>query len=357
MKQTGHAAHSSCCGHGDCGEDQNLTAPTLVEVVRGGLVEARHRGHAVIVTSHGRALAAWGDPGHVIYPRSAIKPLQALPLVESGALDAFGLGADFLALACASHEAQAHHLTLIAAWLSRLGLGPEDLECGAHAPLDPDAAAALARDAGQPNSTHNNCSGKHLGMLTTARHRGEPTRNYIRFEHPVQQRVMGALEHMVGVNLGAAARGVDGCGVPTFAMPLASLALGVARLADGEALPPARAQAAARVTAAWLRYPELIGGDQAPDTRLMRACAGQVAIKRGAEGVMVALDPERRVAAAIKIEDGAARGRDALMAALLLRPEFGTAFAPATRAALATLAQPVALNCAGREIGLIRSRI
>ncbi|WP_051341189.1 asparaginase [Azospirillum halopraeferens] len=291
--------------------------PILVEVTRGGMVESRHRGHACVVDAGGRVLARWGETMAPVYPRSAVKALQAIPLVESGAFDAFGLGSEELALACASHNGEAVHTDLVARWLARIGCTPDDLECGAHLPYDEETTHALLRAGAPPTALHNNCSGKHAGMLTTARHRGEAPAGYVRYDHPVQQRILGVLEQMTAQDLTGAPWGVDGCSIPTLAVPLGGLAFAMARIADPSDLPERRAAAVERIRAAWAAHPYLIAGRNTFDTRMMETARGRVLVKAGAEGVGCAVLVEQGVGIALKIEDGAARARDVAMAALI----------------------------------------
>ncbi len=192
-------------------------APVLVELVRGDLVESRHRGAFAVVDAAGKMVASAGDIERPVYARSAVKPLQALPLVESGAADRFGLGVEELALACASHAGTPLHVAKVASFLARAGLAAADLECGGHLPTDLASAQALIRAGEAPSPLHNNCSGKHAGFLATARHLGEAIRGYIEFDHPVQQRVLAAMGGMTGLDLTRAPRGRDGCGIPTIA--------------------------------------------------------------------------------------------------------------------------------------------
>ncbi|MCH7551726.1 MAG: asparaginase [Proteobacteria bacterium] len=192
--------------------------PLTVEVTRGGMVESRHRGAAVVIDAKGKAVHAWGEIERTVYPRSAIKPLQALALVETGAAEAFAVTDAELALASASHVGQPQHTEAILAWLERIGLGADDLECGAHEPLDPETAKARARAGESPGAADNNCSGKHVGMLTTAIHLGEETAGYTRPGHPVQQRLRAILTDMGGADLSQAdlnGADLDGANVET----------------------------------------------------------------------------------------------------------------------------------------------
>jgi L-asparaginase II len=356
----------SCCGHDHShgqGHDHHDAAPeghaelgaaetpVLVEVTRGGMVESRHRGIAAIVDADGHVVAHWGDFEKPVFARSAIKSLQAIPLVESGAADAFGVTDEELALACSSHNGESRHTTLVSAWLDRIGCTPADLECGTHLPYDEATAHALIRAGEAPNTVHNNCSGKHTGMLATARHKGEPTAGYIRFDHPVQQRIMGVLEQMTAQDLSNAPWGVDGCGIPTIAIPLGSLALSMARLADPQDLPDRRAEAITRIRQAWGKHPYLIGGRGTFDTRMMEAIDGQALIKIGAEGVMCAVLPELGLGIALKIEDGASRAAGIAMAALLRHCKVLT---ETRRDELADLTHPAITNRVGLSVGEIR---
>ncbi|HYD32108.1 MAG TPA: asparaginase [Azospirillaceae bacterium] len=345
--------HGACCGgQGHAELPASPDSPVLVEVTRGGAVESRHRGHAAIVDADGRVVAHWGGLEEPVFPRSAIKPLQAIPLVETGALDALGLTEAELALACASHNGEARHTRLVGSWLAKIGLSVADLECGAHAPYDEETAAEMIRAGETPTALHNNCSGKHAGMLSTAKHRGEPVRGYVRFDHPVQQRILGTLEQMCGVDLSRAPRGVDGCSIPTIAVPLGSLALAMARIAEPKDLPDARARAVTRIRHAWGAHAPLIGGTTAFDTRVMQAASpGRILVKSGAEGVCCAVLPRLKLGIALKIEDGSARARAVAMAALL---RYCKELAGESHETLDPFAVERLTNRAGVEVGQVR---
>ncbi len=328
------------------------TPPVLVEVTRGELIESRHRGHAAVVDADARVIARWGDVDPVIFARSAIKPVQALALVETGALDAFGLGDVELALACASHTGEPRHTEVVARWLDRIGCTDTDLGCGATLPSDPDAAARYRLFGPEPRPLHHNCSGKHLGMLTTARHTGAPVEGYLDPTHPVQQRLLGLFEQITGHDLSRAPRGRDGCSVPLFGLPVGAIALAMARLADpARHLPPARAAAAARVCRAWGGYPEMIGGVGVFDSAIIPATQGRALVKRGAEGVGAAALPELGLGLAVKIEDGGDRARDVAVAALL---RYLGVIDDAVATARPDLVAPAIVNPAGLTTGMIR---
>ncbi len=221
-----------------------------VEVHRGPLVESRHAGRVAVARDDGSMVFVWGDAATPVYPRSAIKALQALPLVESGAADAYGFDDPALALACASHNGAAEHVAVADRMLACAGVGPDDLGCGTHWPYEQSSLIALARSGGTPSALHNNCSGKHAGFLALARRRGHPLAGYVTADHPVQVEVRGAVEAMTGAALGTDVCGTDGCSIPTYAIPLDRLALAFARFGTGRGLPAQRAEAARRLRVA-----------------------------------------------------------------------------------------------------------
>ncbi len=322
--------------------------PILVEATRGQMVESRHRGHAIVADADGRVVAAFGDPDVAIYPRSSIKPLQALALIETGAAKRFAVGSEEIALACASHDGGPEHTARVAAWLARMGLAESDLECGAHAPTDARAAEELIRRGRSPSPVHNNCSGKHTGILAGALHLGEPTRGYLAPDHPAERRLKAILADMSGASLADTPTGADGCGIPVYAMPLKGLARAMARLARPERLPPARAEAARAVFEAMTRHPRLVSGAGRFDTEAMTVGNGKFIVKGGAEGVHAAAitGVGAGLGIAVKIEDGAGRASAVVMAALLAR------FAGIN---LVDWRAPILRNIAGREIGVLRA--
>lgn len=355
--------HGPGCSH-DHGHDARDTgvagialpddaaSPILVEVTRGNMVESIHRGRAAVVHASGTVEAGWGDRSSLIYPRSANKSLQALPLVETGAADAFQLSDAELALACASHSGEPMHTERVAAWLNRIGLSEADLECGSHAPYNVAAWEAMLKRGETPTQLHNNCSGKHSGMLTTALHRGEPTKGYVGYQHPVQQRIMGTIEQVTGQDLSNAPWGVDGCSIPTIGIPLEALAFGMARMADPVDLPDRRAEAAKRLTAAWGRHPEMVGGTGTFDTTFMEMVKGHILVKAGAEGVCCVVVPEAGIGIAVKIDDGASRAAGPAAAAILRKLGL---LSDAEWEALLPLVQPGIPNRKGFDCGVLRA--
>jgi L-asparaginase II len=326
--------------------------PLSVEVIRGDRIESRHQVSAVVVDADGRVVYRAGDPAAVVFPRSSIKPIQALALVESGAAEAQFCSDAEIALACASHAGTAEHVDTVAPWLERIGCGERDLECGCHHPYAWDATVELLRADQEPNQLHNNCSGKHTGFLTLARHQNWQTKGYIDYGHPVQQRVLGLLESMCGLDLSAAPWGVDGCGIPTIAVPLANLALAMARLAAPDDQPDRRQAACTRVRQAMSAHPRLISGSGRFCTRVIQATAGRALVKTGAEGVYAASFPQLGLGAALKAEDGAGRASESAMAYLLARLDV---LSEDAAAALADLLSTPIVNRAGRTVGRIRA--
>lgn len=326
-------------------------APFVVELTRGAMTESRHRVAAAVADASGAVLLAAGDPERPIYARSAIKPLQALAMVETGATEAFGLGDAEIALACASHSGEPAHVDTVRAWLARIGRGEEDLECGAHPPLHLDSADSLVQSGTGPSPMHNNCSGKHCGFLTAAHHLGYDSKGYVGYQHPVQQRVLGILEQMTGLDLGAAPRGTDGCGIPVIGIPLGNVALAMARLADPSDQPDHRQEAAARICSAMIAEPHMVAGTGRFDTRVIRAMDGKAVVKGGAEGVHCAAIPGAGVGICVKAEDGAKRAAEAVMAHLLDR--FGVLEEKSAND-IGDLLAPIIYNHAGAEVGRIR---
>jgi L-asparaginase II len=286
-------------------------AEPLVEVKRGSLTESRHRGHIVVVDPDGNIIASLGAPENVTYLRSSAKPFQAIPLLTSGAADRFGFTDREVALACGSHNGEPIHTELAAAMLKKIGLGIEALRCGAHEPYGAEAALELRMRGEQPNALHNNCSGKHVGMLAVALHLGASIDNYESPENPVQKAIVDVVSQFSGVPVTDMAIGIDGCAAPVFGITMKAMALAYARLVA----PPASfdkkiREACERIVRVMSAYPELIGGtSQRLDTEIMRAAPRRLVSKVGAEGVYTAgIKPSEEwphgFGIALKIEDG-----------------------------------------------------
>jgi len=327
-------------------------APVLVEIVRGAMVESRHRGAFAVVDAAGKVVRSAGAIDRPVYPRSAIKPLQALPLVETGAADKYGLGAEELALACASHHGEPIHVQKVSAWLGRIGLGEGNLECGAHLPTDVPSAQALIRGNQPPSQLHNNCSGKHTGFLCTAQCFGENPKGYIEADHPVMRRVLQAVGDMTGTDMGRAPAGRDGCGIPVIGLTLQAMAQGMARLADPSGLPDERRAASTRILDAMAAHPLLVDGSGGLTVEVMQVAGDKVRVKFGAEGVFCAALPTLGLGIALKIEDGAGRAAEVAIMAVLDR--LGC-FTSEQRMALHPFIEPKIKNVANVEVGLMRA--
>lgn len=328
-----------------------MNDPVIVEVTRGNVIESRHRGAIAVVDAGGAVRASVGDIAQVVFPRSAVKAIQALPLVESGAADALGFGNRELALACASHHGEPDHAALAADMLARVGLDVSALECGTHWPTSHAATIALARAGAEPCALHNNCSGKHAGFVCTCRHIGIAHRGYVGIGHAYQRMIAETMAEVTGARHDATNAAIDGCAIPTYAIPLEALANGFARMGTGACLGAARAAAARRLFAACMAEPFCISGTDGADTAMLRAGQGRVFLKVGAEGVYCGAVPELGLGFALKIDDGAERAAQVAVAALLVRllgaDDLAPAFEARTRA-------PV-VNRNGEPVGEVRA--
>ncbi len=295
------------------------TSPVLVEVLRGERVESVHRGSVAVLDADGAVVLALGDIDRPIFPRSAVKALQALPLIESGAADRFSLTAAQLALACASHSGEPAHAETAASMLARTGHGEGALECGGHWPMGDSAQRALAAAGQKPGALHNNCSGKHAGFVCLACALDEDPAGYIAADHRVQREVRAALIETTGDPHLPENCGIDGCSIPAYAVPLRALALGFARFGTGHGFGPVRATAARRLREAVAEVPFMVAGTGRFDTVLMEAMRERAFVKVGAEGVYCAALPELGYGVALKIDDGAGRAAEVAMAALIER--------------------------------------
>jgi L-asparaginase II len=292
--------------------NQEIPAPEpLVEVTRGGLTESRHRGHVIAVEPDGTIVAQLGARETVTYLRSSAKPHQAIPLISSGAADRFNFNEREIALACASHNGESIHTEVAAAMLKKIGVGPEALKCGVHDPFSPDITRELREKGAAPNVLHNNCSGKHAGMLALALHLGAPIESYDEPGNPVQIAIARTVAQFSDVPIEDISIGIDGCGVPVFGITVKAMALMYARLVSPPAeYDQATRNACERIVAAMSTYPELIGGTKDRlDTEIMRAAKGRLVSKVGAEGVytcgiLPCQDWPRGLGLALKIEDG-----------------------------------------------------
>jgi L-asparaginase II len=340
------------------GEDRGLieqgdarSAASVVEVWRGPMVESQHRVSVAVVDAGNRLRAHTGATDTVVYARSAVKPIQALPLVSDGVMERFGVTEAELALVCASHSGEARHVAGVRSLLRKTGVSEESLACGAHSPFHAPSARELRRQGVQPGRIHNNCSGKHAGMLALAVAHGWPVDGYHEPGHPVQARMLEEMSRWCGVPADEVVLATDGCGVVTFGVPLRQLAWAFAQLSwaarQGETAPT-------RVVSAMVEHADLIGGTDRLCTRIMQVTEGRVFVKVGAEGIYCAGAPGAELGVALKVEDGAGRGADAAVVAVLRllalvsEDEMGE---------LDRFAEPPVRNTRGEVVGTIRARI
>ena len=322
----------------------------LVDVTRGDRVESRHVGAVAVVDAAGSIAFQAGDIDAPVFPRSAVKALQALPLIESGAADQFGLTEAEIALACASHSGEPVHVATAASVLAKAGQDPGCLECGTQWPVGEQAARDLAASGQKPSALHNNCSGKHAGFVCVACAMGVEPAGYVRPEHPVMREVTAALAAMASTALDETNRATDGCSIPTYAMPLRALARAFARLGTGDGMQPVRAAALKRLRAAVAAHPHLVAGTGRFDTQLMQALGARVFVKSGAEGVHCGALPELGLGFAVKCDDGAGRAAQVVAAALVAR-----FLGPTGEVEMAErLARPALVNWNGITVGGLR---
>jgi L-asparaginase II len=288
----------------------------LVEIIRGETVESIHYGAFVVLDAQGGLVAGLGNPGLITFPRSSMKPFQALPFIERGGADTFGFTDQEIAIMCASHSGTAAHQQVLTGMHEKIGTQESDLDCGVHWPSDADTRAAMRIAGEEPRPFHHNCSGKHTGMLAYARLRDVDIKDYLNPSHPIQVSIRETLAEMVELSPEALSMGIDGCSAPVYAFPLKNMALGVAKLADPAHLNHQRAAACRKITNAMMSHPIMIAGPGKFDTQLMTVAKGKVFSKGGAEGyqiigvmpgAMFAGSPALGIA--IKIADGDTSGR------------------------------------------------
>lgn len=334
----------------------------LAEVTRSGVVESAHHGRAVAVTGSGRVVAALGDPHGRVFLRSSAKPFQALPALTEGAADRFWYSDCEVALACGSHEGEERHVRTAALMLEKADLSPGSLACGVQPPLSEAVAAALEREGEQPSVLHTECSGEHAAMAALGRHLGLPPHGYAAADSAVQQKVRETVARFAGMPADDLTEGVDGCTIPTFAVPLHRAAWMYARLvAPPEAWPRALRDACARVVRAMTHHPEMVDGtaDDLLDSALMQAFDGRLVSKMGAEGVWcAAAAPSERwpdgLGVAVKIDDGDLDERARPAVALALLDRLGVA-APGRLDALREPLLPAITTNTGQPAGTVRA--
>ena len=285
------------------------TTQPILELTRGGVVEATHFGSIAVVDSTGKLLHSYGDPHTVAFLRSSAKPFQALPFVEHGGVEHYGFTQSELSISCASHETSQMHLDTVAAMQKKIGIHESSLQCGGHLPGDSSKLKQVIKEDIKPTSNFNNCSGKHTAMLAFAKMRGLPLETYLACDHPIQKEILKTFSEMCGIEMDKVQLGIDGCSAPNFAVSLINSALGMARICDPRELSEARATACNKITSAMTTHPEMVSNYGEFDCELMKVGAGKIVTKRGAEGFqIIGLMPgvygEHGVGITFKVTDG-----------------------------------------------------
>jgi L-asparaginase II len=335
--------------------EQEEVAAGLAEVTRGDVVESVHRGVVVVVDVEGNLVASAGNVDQLGYFRSAAKPFQAIPVVESGAAEAFGFTERELALSCSSHDGTPDHQRGVARMLEKIGLHDEDLRCGISPPVDEQELARSVLGLVWPSQVQCECSGEHAGMLAASKHLGYPLDTYVERDHPLQRRILAIIATVLGMDQDEIILGTDGCSIPTFAAPMRRFAFAYATLATPRQSPiknnPALVEAIDRFRAAMVAYPVMIGNEGVLDTEIMQATDGRVVAKLGAEGLLCLAVPDRGLGVAIASDDGMPRGLGPAAIATLEQLEL------ADDAALCDLREQYAgavPNFKGEPVGAVR---
>ncbi len=332
----------------------------LVEMTRGTVVEIIHAGAIAVVDSDGRLVASYGDPASVANLRSSSKPFQTLPLLESGGVEKFNLSSQEIALMCASHSATPQHIAVLEALQQRIGITVNDLLCGAHYPIHEESAKDMLLRGEPATANHNNCSGKHTGMLAQARARGVEISDYTNPTHPIQQTIIQTFAEMCDLALDEVELGIDGCSAPTFAVPLHNAALAYARLVDPRGIPLKTANNLRKIARAMVEYPDMVAGPERFDTLLMQAMNGKVVCKGGADGYQAfgifpgaAGSASPGLGVTIKVIDGDASGRARPLITLEILRQLGV-IAPSEQQALRRFDKRPVTNWRGIEVGVMR---
>ena len=329
-----------------------MTNPIAIEVLRNGIVEGVHRGAVAVSDAYGQLRLALGYVEKAVFPRSALKPIQALPLIETGAAKALAVTGEEFALACASHNGEVAHVSVATEWLTRRNLYRNALACGPHWSLVNSVALSMAGEGSEPSAIHSNCSGKHTGMLTTTRHLSLDIEAYEAPDYPVQVRIRDTVSELTDYDLDEAGPVVDGCSAPAYAVPLSGLARAFAQFSHLNSTSSARANGCRQITSAVFEHSFLVAGTERFCTNVIDAGAGRLLVKSVAEGVMAAALPDIGVGVAVKIDDGARRAAETAMTAVLL--EIG-GLAESTRDLMRKYAVTTIKNWNGQVVGIIRT--
>jgi L-asparaginase II len=324
--------------------------PFNIDVTRGNAVESTHQVMVCVSDARGIPQAYWGNIDYITFPRSSMKPLQAIPFVESGAMEKFGLDERMLAMACASHMGEKMHMEVLTQWLEKIKITESDLHCGPCYPGNEAAAHEMMKKGAKPTSLLHNCSGKHLGIISTCLALGEDHKDYWKPTHPAQARIRKALAEHTKVKIDNMPAGTDGCAIPAYSMPLQSLALGMSTFFN-TGIPKARAQTLQRIFHAWKNNPKLVSGTENFSANLSEKTKGRCMLKSGAEGAFVGLMPEKQLVFALKVADGAKRAAE--VASALVFKHFG-ALTEAEYQELKQWTMPSVKNSRGEDVGVIK---
>lgn len=324
--------------------------PLLVEILRGPVVESVHQVMAVVADRRGLVTGYLGNVDYLVMPRSCIKPLQAIPFVESGAIEKFGLDDRMIAMACASHRGEKQHLLVLAEWLQKMQKDETVLHCGPAWPAHEGTAHEMIRKSLRPSVLINNCAGKHLGFVATALMKGEDPTGYQLEDHPVQERLRRVMSDATRVNYDKLVWGIDGCGIPTYALPLQALAIGGSYLL-GETMGESRQEAVSRIFEAMRRHPQLVGGSDDFSSAIIEKTRGRTYVKSGAEGIYMAWMPDKGSCVALKVHDGHKRAAEVAMGSIL---RILGGLTESEFLDLRTYTMPDILNSRGERVGEIR---
>ncbi|GAW91463.1 asparaginase [Calderihabitans maritimus] len=323
----------------------------LIEVTRGGLVESIHRGHAVVVDVEGNILYSVGNPYYFTYLRSAAKPLQVIPLIESGAAERFSFTPAEIAVMCGSHAGEPVHVETVKSILDKIGASPSALLCGIHRPFHRPTANRLIENREKPTELHNNCSGKHSAMLALALHHGWPLEKYLAPDHPVQKTMLDTISHMCQLPEEEIVVGTDGCGVPVFGMPLYNMALAFASLVEPRKISGKKREACHFISEAMLSNPVMVSGSGRICTELINHGRGNIVAKAGAEAVYCLGIKNYGWGVALKIEDGSQRAVSPAVIEILRQLRLLDA---SQLQALNEFHRPEVKNFRGETVGMIR---
>lgn len=325
--------------------------PVLVEALRGGITESKHRGAVAVVDEAGCLRYSLGDISGIHFPRSSLKLIQVLPLLESGAADALVLSDSQLALCCASHNGEVLHANMVKDWLNFFSLEDDALECGVSLPMRESAVHEMLKAGKEPHRYHHNCSGKHMGMISLCKHMGYPLKNYSDYQHSSQQDWLHVLSELSGVKIEDMPWDYDGCGLPAVALPLEKMAFAQAQFFNPNQS-VIRRSAMQRVLKAITRYPECIAGRDRLCTDLAKASDGEIIVKTGAEGYFVGLVPSENTGFALKIDDGATRASNAAIGGLIHAMGWARLI---NNSNLQQYFNPAIENSQGRTVGQLRA--